>query len=299
MSHDTFDIGGVHLTRIVEAEGPLLRPAEIFPDSTPQHLANNLAWLAPQFYDPVADKLVISIQAFLLRSGGKNILVDTCVGDCKARVRADFDQQRWGWLGRLKAAGIQPEDIDIVLSTHLHVDHVGWHTQLVDGEWQPTFPNARYLFARPEWEYWKHNEGHPGLARTGDYVGDSVWPIFEAGLADLVDSDHAVTDAISLQPSPGHTPGHVCVSIRSEGSHAILSGDVFHHPLQCCYPQWSTRFCADPEQARVTRQAFLARCAAEGTLVLPAHFPTPTAGTVHIAEPGSGHAYRFEFVPLA
>ena len=289
------DFGGVQLVRLVETEGPLLRPAEIFPDSTPQDIQANLDWLVPRFYDPDTDRLVISIQSFLLRSGGKNILVDTCVGDCKPRVRADFDRQQWGWLDKLKATGLGVEDIDIVLSTHLHVDHVGWHTTLVDGVWTPTFPNARYLFTHPEWDYWKANEGHPGLLRTGDYIGDSVWPIFQAGLADLVPMDYRIDDLLQLVPLPGHTPGHVGLAVQGARQRGLISGDAFHHPLQCCYPQWSTRFCADPVQARASREALLAQCAHDHTLVLPAHFPAPTAGRIVAAPEGSGHAYRFEF----
>lgn len=302
MNGTTLDIGGVRLTRIVEAEGPLLRPAEIFPDSTPQLILDNLDWMVPQFYDPATDRLVISIQSFLLRSNGKNILVDTCVGDCKSRVRQDFDQQRWGWLERLRELGIEPEDIDIVLSTHLHVDHVGWHTCLIDGVWRPTFPNARYLFTHPEWEYWKQNEGHPGLLRTGDYIGDSVWPVFEAGLADLVAMDHNIDDTLQLVPLPGHTPGHVGVAISGASKTVLLTGDAFHHPLQCCYPHMSTRFCADPEQARITRIKLLEECAANGTLLLPAHFPAPTAGYVETVTSSEGmhgdHKYRFHFSKL-
>jgi len=293
-----YDFGGVELVRIVENEGPLLRPAEIFPDSTPEVIQANLDWLAPRFYDPVSDRLVIAIQSFLLKSQGRLILVDTCVGDCKARVRPEFDRQHWGWLDRLAQSGVRPEDIDIVVSTHLHVDHVGWHTRLVDGAWVPTFPNARYLFTHEEWVYWKEHEGHPGLVRTGDYVGDSVLPVFEAGLADLVDMNHRIDDAIRLVPAPGHTPGHVAVEIQGENQRVLLTGDAFHHPLQCCYPQWSTRFCADPGHARQTRRSLLEACARDGTLVLPAHFPTPTAGRIRRTEPGDSHEFRFEFQEL-
>lgn len=294
MTQQRHDFGGVELVRIVEAEGPLLRPAEIFPDSTPADIQANLDWLAPHFYDPATDRLVISIQSFLLRSHGKWILIDTCVGDCKSRARPDFDRQHWGWLDRLRAEGVAPEDIDIVISTHLHVDHVGWHTQLVNGEWVPTFPNARYLFTHEEWEYWKAHEGHPGLVRTGDYIGDSVLPVFEAGLAELVPMDYVIDDALRLRPAPGHTPGHVAVEINGNKQRALLTGDAFHHPLQCCYPQWSTRFCADPDQARQTRLSLLAACAQDQTLVLPAHFPAPTGGYLRQAKEGDG-TYRFEF----
>lgn len=294
------DLGGVRITRIVEACGPLLSPAEIFPDSTPELIHSNLDWLAPRFYDPSSDRLVIAIQSFLMQTAGLNIVVDTCVGDCKTRVRKDFDNRQWNWLARLRAAGVQVQDVHIVLSTHLHVDHVGWHTQRVDGEWQPTFPNARYLFTRPEWAYWSAHEGHPALMRTGDYIGDSVTPVFRAGQADLVEIDHEIVPGIALVPLPGHTPGHVGISVSGATRKALLTGDLFHHPLQCCYPHWNTRFCIDPVQSRATRLETMAGLASEGTLVMPAHFPAPNAGLLRRLAPGEcsmhpDHVYRFDF----
>lgn len=296
----TLDLGGVRVTRVEEASDPILRPAEIFPDSTPEIIQANLDWLSPRFYDAESDRLVITIQSFLLQSGGLNILVDTCVGDCKQRLRPDFDNKRWQWLDRLAAAGVQPQDVHFAVSTHLHVDHVGWHTQRVGDEWKPTFPNARYLFTHPEWEYWRNNEGHPALVRTGDYIGDSVWPLFHAGQADLVAMDHEIAPGIALVPLPGHTPGHVGVSVSGSHREVLLTADLFHHPLQCCYPHWNTRFCLDPEHSRATRLRMMAHLAETGLLVLPAHFPAPTAGVLRKLTPGEDamhpdHVYRFDF----
>ena len=291
----TFHIGTVSITVLVESSGPLLHPAELYPDSTPQSIAAEREWLAPHLYDPDSDRLVLAMQSFLLRSEGRTILVDTCVGDCKPRVRKDFDRVEWGWISRLKQAGVSPEHIDIVLSTHLHVDHVGWHTRLENNRWVPTFPNARYLFVNPEYAYWSSEAGKTALQRTGDYVEDSVRPVFEAGLADLVQPDHRIDDALRLVHTPGHTPGHVCVEISSAGQHAIISGDLLHHPLQCRFPQWSTRFCTDPDQARVTRLAFMAQHAKQRTLLFPAHFPAPTAGRLHVAQEGDQLSYGYEF----
>lgn len=301
MQSASIDLGGVRITRIVEASDPLLHPAEIFPDSTPEIIQSNVHWMAPQFYDPASDRLVITIQSFLLQTAALNIVVDTCVGDCKRRVREDFDHKQWNWLDRLAAAGVRPEDVHVALSTHMHVDHVGWHTRQVNGEWKPTFPNARYLFTRPEWAYWQENEGHPALVRSGDYIGDSVWPLFHAGQADLVAMDHEIVPGISLVPLPGHTPGHVGVSVSGELRSALLSADLFHHPLQCCYPHWNTRFCLNPEQSRTTRLAAMAKAAEHGTLMMPAHFPAPNAGVLHRLAPGEDlvhpdHIYRFDFM---
>ena len=295
---EPLDLGGVRITRIVESQGPLLKPAEIFPDSSPEIIEANKHWLAPAFYDPPSDRLVICIQSFLLETDTLKILVDTCVGDCKPRVRADFDRQRWHWLDRLAALGISPQQIDVVLSTHLHVDHVGWHTRLEGGRWRPTFERARYLFTHPEWDYWQHNEGHPALVRTGDYIGDSVWPVFEAGQADLVAMDHEIAPGIRLVPLPGHTPGHVGVAIEGLSGRLMLTADLFHHPLQCSYPQWNTRFCLNAEQSRQTRMETMRRLSEEGTLLMPSHFPTARPGrllAVREGEPGArlGHVYRY------
>ena len=292
------DLGNIRITRLEEACGPLLLPAEIFPDSSAQDIERNLDWLVPHYYDPQAQKLIINIQSFLLQTQGLNILVDTCVGDCKPRVRADFDQQRWNWLERLTEQGLSTDDIDIVLSTHLHVDHVGWHTRLVDGQWRPTFARARYLIDATEWEFWREHEGHPALQRTGDYIGDSVWPLHEAGLLDLVGPDHQVAPGVTLVPLPGHTPGHVGVQVQGDKAQVILTGDLFHHPLQCAYPQWSTRFCIDAGHARATRQHMLAQYAQQQTLLMPAHFPAPGVGRVVALQAGEDakhpdHAYRF------
>jgi glyoxylase-like metal-dependent hydrolase (beta-lactamase superfamily II) len=287
-----FDIGGIRLERIVESETPMLDPAEIYPDSTAAIIESNLDWLAPRFYDRASGLLVITIQGFLVRSQGRTIIVDTCVGDCKPRRRAVFDRQRWNWLDRLAHAGVRPENVDTVICTHFHVDHVGWNTRLADGRWVPTFPNARYLFAREEWAFWKSDLAQSARDRSGDYVGDSVVPIVDAGLADFVAMDHRINSEVSLVPQPGHTPGLVGVALRSGSEEAVLASDLLHSPLQCRYPEWSTRFCIDPDQSRRTRMDFLARHAGSGVIVIPTHFPSPSAGTIE----RDGGAYRFQYV---
>jgi glyoxylase-like metal-dependent hydrolase (beta-lactamase superfamily II) len=292
------DLGGIRIRRIVESEGPLLKPSEIYPDSTPEVIQANLHWLAPNLYDEATDRLILSMQSFLLETDSIKILVDTCVGDCKQRVREDFHNKSWNWLDRLREMDVAPEQINVALSTHLHVDHVGWHTRLNKGRWVPTFPHARYLFTRPEWDYWKHNEGHPALVRTGDYIGDSVWPVFEAGQAELVDMDYEIAPGIRLVPLPGHTPGHVGVSVEGASSRVVLTGDLVHHPLQCCYPHWNTRFCLDPERSRQTRVQHLKELSQDGTLIMPAHFPGGNAGRLEKVSPDDseaklGHVYRY------
>ncbi len=286
-----YDIGDVTIERVVESQFPVLDPFELYPDVTHGHIAENLGWLAPKFYDVDAKRLIVAIQGFVVRSHGKIILVDTCVGDCKERARASFHQQRWNWLERLAQAGVQVEDVDYVVCSHFHVDHVGWNTRRVDGKWLPTFPRARYLFAQAEWDFWWSEQGSSGRGRTGDYMQDSVIPIAQAGLVDFVQMNHRIDAAVTLMPAPGHTPGLTYVLISSGGCQAVLASDVLHTPLQLAYPDWSTRFCVDAERSRSTRRGFLERYADSGVLVLPAHFPAPTAGYIH----RDREAYRFEF----
>ncbi|MDB5805374.1 MAG: fold metallo-hydrolase [Betaproteobacteria bacterium] len=284
-------LGEVTLSCVIESQGPLLAPFELYPQATPELLESHLHWLAPLFYDRAAKRFVIAIQGFVLRSRGKVIVVDTCVGDCKARVRGEFNTASWGWLARLAAAGVLPEQVDYLVCTHFHVDHVGWNTRLSNGKWVPTFPNARYLFIREEWDFWWSERGDRGRLRTGDYMDDSVLPVAEAGLADFVAMDHRIDEAIAFEPAPGHTPGLVTIGINSGTARAVLASDLLHTPLQCACPHLSTRFCADPELSRTTRLAFLEREAGSGRLVIPAHFPAPSAGIIEQA----GEAYRFRY----
>ena len=274
-SAPAWTLGDTSVTRVIEAEDPLLSPYEIFPDCTPAHIAENAAWLIPAYYAPGSELLVISIQSFVIRKGGLTVLVDTCTGEGKNRARARFHQRSWPWLERLRAAGVEPAAVDVVMCTHLHVDHVGWNTRLENGTWVPTFPNARYLIARTEWEYWRDESRRAGLQRTGDYVADSVLPVFDAGQAELIDTDYGIAGTLWLEATPGHTPGHFAVHVGEGGHELILSGDLMHNPLQLRYPQWSTRFCADPDLARQTRAAFLAAHAGTRKIVMPAHFPNP------------------------
>ncbi len=285
----SWQFGGLTVERIVESAGPLLSPFEIFPDATADALAAERAWLGPRFLDPATGLLTITIQSFLIRRAGLTILVDTCAGNHKRRARADFDGRDWPWLDRLAAAGVRPADVDIVMCTHLHVDHVGWNTRAENGRWVPTFPNARYLFSRREWDYWRAEAARDGLPRTGDYVADSVLPVVTAGQAEMIDEDFALGPDLWLEAATGHTPGHFVTHLAGR---AILSGDLFHHPLQLRHPGWSTRFCADPDAARATRLRLLDRWADSGTLILPAHFPAPTAG--HVLRCADHFAFRFD-----
>ena len=218
--------------------------------------------------------------------GGRRIVVDTCIGNDKTRSNPFWNQLHGPFLEDLARAGFARETIDLVVCTHLHVDHVGWNTMLVDGRWVPTFPRARYLLGRTEWAHWSA----AGYDADGDVLGDSVRPILDAGLADLVESDHRLSDEVWLEPTPGHTPGHVSVRIRSKGRDAVITGDLMHHPVQCAEPAWASNFDVDPEAARRTRRAFLERYADGSVAVFGTHFATPTAGRIV----RDGPPWRFE-----
>lgn len=275
-------IGDVTVSRIFELEA-LMSPRFIFGHSREELLA--IDWMRPCFVTEEG-LIKLSIHALVVDSPGKRIVVDTCVGNDKTREFEDWNMRQGTFLDDMTAAGFAPESVDIVMCTHLHVDHVGWNTTLVDGSWVPTFPNARYLFARQEWEFWRTVD----QADFGPVVEDSVRPVIDAGLADLVEMDHRISDEVWLEPTPGHTPGHVSVRISSRGEHAVITGDMTHHPCQLAHPDWAATFDHDPVMSTRTRKDFYGRWAEEPILVIGTHFAAPTAGRVVRA----GEAYRLD-----
>lgn len=281
-------IGDATITSVVESESKT-SPRFLFKGLDKAGvlaLADAAPWLRPHFVD--ADGYLLQkIQTLVIDVAGTRIAVDTCIGNDKARANPGWNMLQLPFLAGLEAAGYPPETIDYVVCTHLHVDHVGWNTRLVDGQWVPTFPNARYLFARPEFEHWKSTPDDSG----DDIFGDSVAPIAEAGLADLVPVDHRVCDEVRFEPTPGHTPGHISVVIESQGQRAVVTGDMIHTPIQIADTGLSSSFDYDQEAARVTRRSFLQRWSDGETLVIGTHFGTPTAGFVRPAGEGT---WRFD-----
>src|SRR5262245_52272131 len=276
-------IGDVMITRIVEIEAPW-DGTFVLPDATRENV-RRVGWLQPHF--ATADgKVHMSIHALVVESKGLKLVVDTCVGNDKNREMVPAWHMMHGpFLSDLAAAGYARESIDRVLCTHLHVDHVGWNTMWVNDRWVPTFPNARYLIGRKEWEHWS-------VAQEPDFRGpveDSVRPIVDADLADFVEPDHRINEEIWLEPTPGHTPGHASVRISSRGEDAVITGDLMHHPVQCTEPQWASRFDSDPDEARKTRREFLGRYSDRPVLVFGTHFATPSAGRIV----RDGDAWRF------
>jgi glyoxylase-like metal-dependent hydrolase (beta-lactamase superfamily II) len=246
-------------------------------------------WLTPHFVDD-SGGLKGLVQAFVVLIGGVSVVVDPGVGNGKQRPAVpgwtDLDTD---FLDRLQRTGVDPDSVDYVINTHLHFDHVGWHTHLVAGVWRPTFARARYVMSAGEFAYW---DKAPQDELADQLVGfeDSVRPVHAAGLVELVADDHVVCPGVRLVPSPGHTPHHVSVLIESEGDSAVITGDVMHHPCQIAYPEWGPL--ADSDQARESRLELLERFADSGTLVIGSHFNDPVAG--HIRREGAG----FRFVPV-
>jgi len=245
-----------------------------------------IEWLAPHFMDE-SGNLIMSIHALVVETPTRCILVDTCIGNDKERDIPNWNKLQLPFLEDLAKAGYPRDSIDTVLCTHLHVDHVGWNTMLVDGQWVPTFPNARYLMGRQEYRYW-NEEDDSDTYRT--VLADSVRPVFDAGLVDLVETDHRICDEIRLEATPGHTPGHVSVAIESGGEQALITGDCIHHPCQMARLDWSSSADYDPEAAKVTRQDVLEKYSDRDVLVIGTHFATPTAGYVKT----DADAYRFD-----
>jgi glyoxylase-like metal-dependent hydrolase (beta-lactamase superfamily II) len=273
----SFDVNDMTIHRIVETEYAYVPVLKFLPGLSQEQLEESRSWMQPTALDPT-DKLIICFQSFLVKTPHHTVLVDTCIGNDKIRParpawhRRSDDQ----YMRALAAAGVTVDDIDFVMCTHLHVDHVGWNTQLKNGRWVPTFPNARYVFSRKE-EYDKNRIQDSDQKIT---IADSVLPIVEAKKADLVSSEHALNDHIRLLPTPGHTIDHFAVCFGRGRDAAVVTGDLIHSPLQARYPELSSHGDYDPKQSPVTRRSFLERYCDTNTLCCNTHFPSPSVGYV-------------------
>jgi glyoxylase-like metal-dependent hydrolase (beta-lactamase superfamily II) len=278
-----WQIGDLRITRVVEME-TVSKGTFVLPDATLENIQRE-TWLQPHFAE-ASGRVRMSIHALILEAGDKRIVVDTCLGNDKPRMNPPWNMLQTSFLKNLTDAGFPRESITHVLCTHLHVDHVGWNTMLVDGRWVPTFDRARYLIGRVEWDHWSQATDK----FTKDPIDDSVRPAVDAGLTDLIEHTHRISDEVWLESTPGHTPGHFSVRISSRGQEAVITGDLMHHPVQCAHPEWNCGFDSIPEQARATRRTFLERYADQPVLVFGTHFATPSAG--YILKSGAGWRFR-------
>jgi glyoxylase-like metal-dependent hydrolase (beta-lactamase superfamily II) len=282
-------IGDFEITRVEEVV--LHEPTTLFAGWTDDVLERHRGLLVPNFFDAQAHAFYASIHSYLIKSPDKTILIDTCGGNDKPRPASPrFDHLNIPWLDRLKAAGATPEQVDTVICTHLHVDHVGWNTRLVDGQWVPTFPNAKYVFPRVEVEWRDPKRGAADKPPATHHVFlDSVLPILDAGKAVLVESNEKWTDEIDFMPTPGHAPGQMAVRLRTGGEEVVFVADIMHQPVQVYHPEWSSKFCENPELATKTRLRMFDYLSDNNSLFFPAHFGFPHGG--YIGRRGDGYAF--------
>jgi glyoxylase-like metal-dependent hydrolase (beta-lactamase superfamily II) len=270
-------VGDVEIVPVVELEAGAIIQA-LLPEATPQRLLE-LKWLMPAYCEPDG-RLKAPIQVFVIRSEGRTLLVDTGVGNGKQRIGfPEWSGLETGLIDRLQAAGADPAGVAAVVCTHLHIDHIGWNTSWRDGSWQPTFPYARHLIVADEYERLRSRLADAGADARAAF-DDSVRPVIDAGLAELVDRDHRIDGALRFVPTPGHSPAHASIEIVSQGERALISGDIVHHPCQLAFPRWRSAADVDPGLAQVTRLRVLDELAASGTLLIGSHFADPVAGRV-------------------
>lgn len=274
---DNFRVGNAEICRIHEMDSPSGAVPTYFSDFDQDAFERHRHWLVPTHVQPGDLRVKMSFHSWLVRVEGKNFLVDTCCGNHKVRPsKPRFHMLDTPFLSRLADVGLTVADIDYVLCTHLHVDHVGWNTRLIDGRWVPTFPNAKYVMSRKELAFWeatsKKADVHPSDKNTYD---DSVLPVVEAGMAVLVDDGEDISHELRIVPSPGHTPGHMNIELSSNGARAVFTGDMIHSPLQLPFWRWNSTFCEDFEQATATRKAVLDQCVEHHQLLIPSHFMAP------------------------
>jgi glyoxylase-like metal-dependent hydrolase (beta-lactamase superfamily II) len=279
----SFQLGDITVLRIKETLGRAFAPLFLLPDMDRTVLQEHARWLVPSHYDPGADRFVMGTHSWVLKTRRHTILIDTCIGNHKFRPHSpNFNMLDMPYLQRLADAGLAVEDIDVVFCTHMHVDHVGWNTRLLNGRWVPTFPNARYLYSRREFEWVKARAGADPDSDEAAIFNDSIGPIAAVGLATIVDDGYEIEPGITLELAAGHTPGSMVMRVQSGQSRAALIGDICHHPLQVFYPEWNSAFCEAADEARATRKRVLGSVAADGGLLMPAHFGAPHAVPVKV-----------------
>ena len=287
-------LGDVSVTRVVEYHGDAgTSPEDITPCIPVELWRENRAWLQPDHVNADFTSYAGALQTWVLRSEGKTILIDTGAGNGKDRPLATFAHLHTSFLADLAAAGIAPQDVDVVINTHLHLDHTGWNTRLQDGQWVPTFPNARYLMPKTDFDFWNPANGHVsavlGQGNDGSFT-DSVAPVHQAGQTVLWGDSYTIDSSLRLEPAPGHTPGSSVLKLHSGSDRAVFAGDTVHVPMQFLEPDCSSSLDEDPAVARATRLAVLGWAADNGALVMPAHLGG--TGGVQLTRDGTKFAIK-------
>ncbi|MGW0080447.1 MBL fold metallo-hydrolase [Streptomyces sp. NPDC003393] len=291
-----FVIGDHEVFRVVEWEGPYVPVGDLVPGCGPEVWKEHEDLLVPGFKEAGGDRAVVALQTWVVRGGGRTVLVDTGVGNDRERPGTPLFHRRKGdFLARLERAGIRPEDVDVVVNTHIHGDHIGWNTHEVDGRWVPTFPRARYLIPAADDRHFGPAGGYAGGVRPDDRLmyEDSIAPVHRAGQAVLWEEEYRIDEHLTLEAVPGHTPGSSVLWLASGGDRAVFVGDLLHSPLQILHPDRNSRFCGEPRQSVASRRRVLERAAREDAWVIPAHFGGP--GAVRVAFQGARD--RFTVVP--
>ncbi len=287
-------IGGARVSSVIEYTGPTHAPDFLFPEVAKAERDAGIAaqrhWLAPHHYVPHMDRFIVTIQCWVVHAGGNVVLIDTGVGSFKTRAAPRMHNLNTLLLPWLEAAGAAPHQVTHVVHTHLHTDHVGNNTTLQDGRWVPTFPNARYLFPKPEFDHWKAEyDGGDKLVQAGSFA-DSVLPILDAGLGDFYDGRKELAGCLAPEPVFGHAPGMFSMRLRSNGEEGMFTTDTMHSPIQIAYPHWNDRYILNADMAREARARTLKNAAARNALIMPFHFGDPYCGYIRT----QGNGYQFE-----
>jgi glyoxylase-like metal-dependent hydrolase (beta-lactamase superfamily II) len=283
METQRYRVGDATISCVVESENAGIPTPLFFPEARDEDVLRH-PWVVPEFAN-ARGRITMRVQAFVVELAGRVVVVDPCVGNGKKRALPFWNEQTWPFLERFTDAGFAPDRVDLVVHTHLHADHVGWDTRFADGAWVPTFARARHLYTARELG-WSKGTTNPGNVGVWD---DSIAPILAAGLADVVDEDADLGGGLRLEPTPGHTPGHVSLWVESRGELALLTGDFLHHPVQCAEPHWAEVGDEDADLARATRRRLFARAASTGALVLGTHFASRPGGRIR----ADGAVWRF------
>ncbi|MES2026632.1 MAG: MBL fold metallo-hydrolase [Pseudomonadota bacterium] len=282
--------GDISVTKVIEQHGAGFAPDFLYPDWDPAVLEEHRALMIPDCFDESQQRFIASIHTWVVKTRHHTILIDSCAGNHKQRPELPrFHQLDLPFLERLAEAGVTPESVDYVMCTHLHADHCGWNTRLVDGRWVPTFPNAKYVFSKAEHDYWQSRIGEEGF--NANVFEDSVLPVIASNQAEMVDGSGVVGDALIIHSTPGHSVGHISIELANSAGAGIFSGDIMHQPLQVIRPEWNSRFCENPERAKASRLWMLEHAVERNATVFTAHFSNSSAG--HVSRRGDRFGWRF------